>query len=82
MISLAMLNFFSRPTTKSMYLLLGVFFLVTSEILIVANLYIDNKLIFTNAYSILFLLGLFFVFRQAYLEHQEFKFLEPKVNPS
>jgi hypothetical protein len=79
MISMAMLSFFSRPNNKSMNLLIGVFCLVASEILTVAYLYMDNKLMFSNAYSILFILGLSFVFRHAYLEHQEFKFLEKQV---
>ena len=80
LISLALLNFFSRSTAKSMYLLLGAACLVFSEILVVADMYIDNMTIFNNTYSFLFVAGLFFVFKQAFLEHQEFKFLEPKIS--
>ena len=76
MMSLALLNFFSRMTHKSMYLFLGTFCLVASEMLTVAYYYIDSKVIFSNTFSILFLLGFAFVYHQSRLKHQEFKFLD------
>lgn len=82
MMSLALLNFFSRMTHKSMYLFLGIFCLVASEMLTVAYYYIDSKVIFSNTFSVLFLLGFAFVYHQSRLKHQEFKFLDQPVKVS
>ena len=82
MMSLALLNFFSRMTHKSMYLFLGVFCLVASEMLKVAYYYIDNQVIFSNTFSVLFILGFAFVYHQSQLKHQEFKFLDQPVKAS
>ncbi len=82
MMSLALLNFFSRMTHKSMYLFLGTFCLVASEMLIVAYYYIDSKVVFSNTFSILFLLGFALIYHQSRLKHQEFKFLDQPVKAS
>jgi hypothetical protein len=76
LVSLALLNYISRATQKSMYLLIGSACIVFSEVLQVAYFYVSDKEMFIDIYSILLIIAFYFLFTQAGLKHKEFKFLD------